>query len=261
MRISYSSLKTYQTCPLQYKYKYIDKLPEKKRPELIFGKFIHKVLFLVLNHKQALPPNQKALQKAKNLLKQDWPKEDLGKQEKNFRLKGELILEQFFQSFNPKAQEILSAEEKFAVPLEDHLLSGIIDRIDKLPGDILEVVDYKTGRPSSQEGVHQNQQLTFYYHAASARFPKFKEIRLSLHFLESDLKISSQRGKADILTLKSTIDDVSGKITKKQFPPKNGPLCRFCDYNEICPVFKQKAVLEKVEEELNWENLTQMNMF
>ncbi|MBP7060576.1 MAG: PD-(D/E)XK nuclease family protein, partial [Candidatus Moranbacteria bacterium] len=44
MRISYSSVGTYQTCPLKYKYQHIDRIPEPKSKEAVFGTLIHAVL-------------------------------------------------------------------------------------------------------------------------------------------------------------------------------------------------------------------------
>lgn len=55
MRISYSSLDTYQTCPLKYKYREIDKIKEPKSKEAVFGTLVHAVLKYV-HTPSLLPP-------------------------------------------------------------------------------------------------------------------------------------------------------------------------------------------------------------
>ena len=42
------------------------------------------------------------------------------------------------------------------------IVSGSIDRIDRLPSGGIEVIDYKTGRVSSQKGVDESLQLSIY---------------------------------------------------------------------------------------------------
>jgi len=41
-------------------------------------------------------------------------------------------------------------------------VKGDIDRIDRLPGGGIEVIDEKTGRVTSQKDVSENLQLTIY---------------------------------------------------------------------------------------------------
>src|SRR6266542_6621774 len=44
IRLSYSSISTYELCPLQYKFRYIDKRPERRTPALGFGESLHEAL-------------------------------------------------------------------------------------------------------------------------------------------------------------------------------------------------------------------------
>lgn len=47
MRISYSALNSYKTCPLKYKFQYIDKIRTIKSKEAVFGTLIHSTLNFV----------------------------------------------------------------------------------------------------------------------------------------------------------------------------------------------------------------------
>src|SRR3990167_11342281 len=41
MRVSYSALNDYKTCPLKFKYKNIDKIGEPENAERVFGNLVH----------------------------------------------------------------------------------------------------------------------------------------------------------------------------------------------------------------------------
>src|SRR6185503_15469195 len=72
MRLSYSSLDTYRTCPLKYKYREIDKLPEPKSKEAVFGTLIHSVMKFIHTPEGALFPS---LEKALDFFSRNWKAE------------------------------------------------------------------------------------------------------------------------------------------------------------------------------------------
>src|SRR6188472_2873894 len=54
--LSHSSIAMYRTCPQRWKYRYIDKVPEKPRSQFSFGKSVHTSLeFLFANVGQPWP--------------------------------------------------------------------------------------------------------------------------------------------------------------------------------------------------------------
>ncbi len=44
MRISYSAMDTYQSCPLKYKFQEIDKIKTPKSKEAVFGSTVHETM-------------------------------------------------------------------------------------------------------------------------------------------------------------------------------------------------------------------------
>ena len=61
MRISYSSVGTYQTCPLKYKYQHVDRIPEPKSKEAVFGTLIHAVMKYIHTPSLLSPSVEQAL--------------------------------------------------------------------------------------------------------------------------------------------------------------------------------------------------------
>src|SRR3990167_6862840 len=71
MRLSYSSLETYHTCPLKYKLREIDRIPEPKSKEAVFGTLIHAVLRFV-HTPSLIPPT---LEQALDFYAKSWNSE------------------------------------------------------------------------------------------------------------------------------------------------------------------------------------------
>ena len=70
---------------------------------------------------------------------------------------------------------------------------GEIDRIDRLPSGGIEVIDYKTGKISSQKDVDENLQLTIYALACRDALGLGTPERVTLYFTESATRMSTTR--------------------------------------------------------------------
>jgi CRISPR/Cas system-associated exonuclease Cas4 (RecB family) len=162
-----------------------------------------------------------------------------------WKLKGANIISAFHNKFSPKAQEVLVTEDYFKTPLGDHELSGVIDRLDRIMDNagepILEIIDYKTGKMQSQKYIHDNIQLTFYYHAIRSRFPDIKDIRLTLYFLEPGVKQSTYRDSGHVERMQEEVFSTISKIEQGEFEPTINNLCPWCDFKEICPLYEREA--------------------
>lgn len=243
MRISYSAYSTYKQCPLQYKFSYIDRLPKKESHHLFFGSLVHEALHFMLKGL-----NVRTLDEVKDFYHTKW--EDklflAAKQDPNqWKEKGLNLISTFYDKFDPSAQEILVTEDFFSVPLDaKNELSGVIDRLDKTKDSsgngILEIIDYKTGKLESQNYIHDNIQLTFYYHAIRSRFPDVKDIRLTLYFLEPQVRHSTFRDQGHVERMKETVAATISQIEACNFEPKTNNLCPWCDYKEICPAYTKE---------------------
>ncbi|MBI1957494.1 MAG: PD-(D/E)XK nuclease family protein [Candidatus Niyogibacteria bacterium] len=168
-----------------------------------------------------------------------------------YREQGIGILKKFYASNQPWNFNVLDLESRFELPLEDkktgavHALAGIMDRIDKPDDTTYEIIDYKTSkRMPSQEKADANLQLSIYHMGLIHRWPQIKNktIRLSLHFLKHNEKITTMR-TADHLektadSILSTIREIEEKKKTGEFEPIPSPLCDWCGYRPMCPVWK-----------------------
>ncbi len=247
MRLSYSTLGTYQTCPLKYKYKEIDRLREPKSKEAVFGTLVHSTLKFI-HEPSLLPPS---LEDALNAFSKNWNDAvyDNPDEERAAFSAGVDMIRRYYEKNDPKDFTIIALESPFQIEIADalgttHTIKGIIDRIDKTPTGY-EIIDYKTGRKlPSQADVDHNLQLSVYAKAFLARYPKETEhlenLTVSLYFLKHGVKLSSTRTLEDLQKVDELFLETIDEIEAKRFEPRVNPLCDWCGFQKICPMWKHK---------------------
>lgn len=245
MRISYSAFDTYNRCPLKYKFQYIDwvKVPEK--PEFFFGALVHEVVQMALRRDPIIPK----VEDLEKFYKSKWREEifpDKLTSQQYFDLGLEMI-KNFHESYKPGLRKVVAAEKRFQIPLGKHTLSGIIDRVDKLPFGAFEIIDYKTNKSlPTQEEVDTDQQLATYAIAVQTLWPEASDMRLSLYFLKHNSLMTTARTTDQIEDTKKIIIKTADKIEKtKEFKPRENKFCNWCDYQYLCPLRKDKPIEEK----------------
>ena len=252
MRISYSALSTYQTCPLKYKYQNVDHIKEPKSKEAVFGTLVHSVMQYV--HSPALI--QPSLEDALDFFSQNWNEEVWADEleERAAFSQGVKIIQDYYAKNDPADFTIVDLESRFAIEIGDertgqHIIAGVIDRIDKT-ADGYEIIDYKTSKKMpSQETVDTNLQLSIYLKAFLARYPKERanldDITVSLYFLKHGAKLSAKRTLEQLAELDRIFLDVIASIEAGKFDPVLSPLCDWCGYQRICPLWKHKFAEER----------------
>lgn len=252
MRTSYSALDTYKTCPQKFKFQEIDKIKTPKSREAVFGSAVHEALQYMFTKNPLFPTLDEVL----NVFRERWTvrsanikwKED---ESTAYLNEGLEILKKFYTHNQPWNFDVLEMESRFELPLKDdksgaeHTLAGQIDRIDKLGDGGYEIIDYKTARRMpSQVALDENLQMSIYHLALTDRWPHLKDkpIKLSLYFVKHGEKLTTIRDAASLKATKSavleTINEIGEKITKNDFQPNPGPLCDWCGYKKICPMWK-----------------------
>lgn len=246
MRISYSALETYKTCPLKYKFQEIEKIKTPKSKEAVFGTILHSTLNFI-HTPSLLPPT---LEQALDYFSRNWNSDVFENEleERSAFSQGVSMVQDYYKKNDPSKVNIVDLESRFQIEIgEDdnkHIVSGIIDRIDKTE-EGYEIIDYKTTKKMpTQEKVDNDLQLSIYLQAFLKRYPKeienIDKIKVSLYFLKHGVKLTATRTPEQLEKIKNLFLEVIKKIEEGKFDAQINPLCDWCGYQNICPMWKHK---------------------
>ena len=144
-------------------------------------------------------------------------------------------LRQFFEcARRAPLPEVIETERRFELQVGSAKLAGRVDRIDRTGPDTVAIVDYKTGKPKSQEDADKSLQLSLYALAARDALGKRAD-RLIFHNLENNTPISTTRTDAELEAAKMRVEKASCEIAEGKFAAKPGYHCAYCPYRNLCP--------------------------
>jgi putative RecB family exonuclease len=245
----------FMQCPLLYRFRVIDKLPEKPSEAATRGTLVHAVLERLFD----APAAQRTAPRAKSLIPGQWDRlreakpeltelfADSDEQAAGERLarwlaEAEQLVERWFTLEDPTRLEPAERELFVEARLDSGLkLRGIIDRVDVAPTGEVRIVDYKTGkapRPEYAEGALF--QMKFYA-LVVWRLKQVVPRRLQLVYL----------GSGDVLTYDPVVADLE-RVERKllslwdairlatetgDWRPRPTKLCGWCDHQAVCPEF------------------------
>lgn len=241
--LSYSQIETFLTCPLQYKYRYIIKIPVPPSAALTFGDTIHRTLEAFYKIVQdGKNPSQEVLL---NIYSEKWKSVGYGSKTYELKMKthGEMLLNEFYRLGYTPGNIPQKLEESFKLKITPMLtIGGKIDRVDKLPDNKIEIIDYKTGQSTRiKKNVKNDLQLSVYALAATSEGIynyRPEDVIVSFYFLENQEKISGTRTVDQLQSAKEKIKETAEDIMKSDFPANPGKQCDFCEFRLICEAWQ-----------------------
>jgi putative RecB family exonuclease len=243
----------FMTCPLLYRFRVIDRIPERPSPAAARGTLVHAVLERLFE----LPAGSRTPAAALELLGPEWERllaeepelatlfdgdEDAAGAHEAWLTEARGMVERYFSLEDPRRLEPASRELYVETVLESGLQHrGYIDRVDVAPTGEVRVVDYKTGKaPRADFEARALFQMKFYalvlwrLHGTVPRL-------LQLMYLgngeilryapdESDLRATERKVEALWKAIRRAMD--SG-----EWRERTSRLCDWCDHKERCPSF------------------------
>jgi len=264
-KFSFTQLKAFETCPLQYKYSHILKIPVKGKYTFSFGKTTHTTLqkfyqlFIERSGSRqadlfsAQPTkSEDAAKKTKDKVKfnelidiyeQSWIEDwyESKKQKEGYYKKGKAILKEYYDKLPDEVIPPKYLEKGFTVKIGEYSVRGVIDRVDGLGDGSIEIIDYKTGKPKSENklDIDSKEQLLIYQIAAAEIF-KEKVAKLTFYYLDNNSKVSFLGEEKDLEKIKTKIISEIEEIIKMDFQDDSRLAtpsqhkCLWCDFKDIC---------------------------
>ena len=264
---SFSKIDAYDSCSLQFKYRYIDRVKVKVEDtiETFLGSRVHESLeklYRDLKFERRLSIEE-LLDDFNTRWKDNW-KDNIIIVHKdytpeNYRKMGERYISDYYRRHKPFDRGIvigLETRDKITLDEEGKYFYDIrIDRLMDMGDGLYEVHDYKTSNKlPSQDSLEKDRQLAMYALWVKNHFKDFKKVRLVWHYVAFDKEMDSFRSDNQLENLKREMLDKIREIEAAQeFPPHVSFLCQWCLYQEICPMWKHEKSLEEkpVNEYLN----------
>jgi putative RecB family exonuclease len=237
------------TCPLLYRFRVIDRLPEPPSPAAARGTLVHAVLERLFDE----PAASRTPDAARRLLAPQWDR--LVAEEPGlaglFPDEAELItwrdeagqmLDRYFTLEDPTRIEPTHREMSVRAALESGLtLRGYIDRLDVAPTGEIRIVDYKTGTaPREEYEARALFQMKFYALAlwrAQGTVPRL----LQLIYLGNGEIVRYAPDEGDLLATERKVNALWQAIDRARstgdWRPHQSRLCEWCAYQAFCPAF------------------------
>lgn len=230
---SFSQLYTFLTCQLQYKLKYILKIPEPAKGVASFGSTIH--ISLENFYREFLQNKKIGRDRLLQIYRSSWIPLGYSSKAYEARMKkeGEKMLKNYFHKLHDPKIKILDLERFFKIKIDDIIISGKIDRVDQKPGNKIEIIDYKTGKKTGDKDKPKNLQLAIYFLAAidpQLYAKKPEEVTLSFYWLQTAEVASAKKGAESVQEIKDSIRKIVDEIREVDWSSSDLKACNRCSY-------------------------------
>lgn len=249
--LSPSRATDFKQCPLLYRFRAIDRLPEATSAAQLRGSVVH----AALEQLYGLPAGLRSPDTARSLVQRAWDQMVAAEPE----LAGELdpgqptqlledaraLVSGYYRLEDPTRFDPQCGEQRVEVELADGtLLRGYIDRIDVAATGELRVVDYKTGKaPPAARALAEFKamfQMKFYA-VALFRSRGVPPTRLRLIYLADGQLLDYSPDRDELLRFEKTLMAIWRAIQSAgetgDFRPNPSRLCDWCPHQQRCPAF------------------------
>lgn len=239
LRLSFSRVDTYRSCPLRFRFAYVDRLPSAPSPHLSWGSSIHAALEAWWDQKLPEAPPVEVLYQALYDAWDDTGFADMDRDEKlRWYRHARDVLTRHHARHAPHYRPAVATEQWFELDLGDDLqVVGSIDHVTRTPSGGLGIVDWKTNRKAKpRSAVAGSLQLAIYALAARELWGVEPEW-VALDFVVPGVRVSVDRDEIDVDAAVATLHEVAADIRAARFTPRPSRLCPWCDYRAECPAF------------------------
>lgn len=249
--LSPSRATDFKQCPLLYRFRAIDRLPEATSAAQLRGSVVH----AALEQLYGLPAGLRSPDTARSLVQRAWDQMVAAEPELASELDpgqptqlledARALVSGYYRLEDPTRFDPQCCEQRVEVELADGtLLRGYIDRIDVAATGELRVVDYKTGKaPPAARALAEFKamfQMKFYA-VALFRSRGVPPTRLRLIYLADGQLLDYSPDRDELLRFEKTLMAIWRAIQSAgetgDFRPNPSRLCDWCPHQQRCPAF------------------------
>jgi putative RecB family exonuclease len=248
MSLSPSSVSSFTSCPLAFKFAYVDRLPEPPSPAASKGTLVHRALERLLDRPPAerTPAAARAdLETATVELAEDPELAALGLDAAGwaeFRAGAEALVERYFELEDPRQVHPIGLEVKLEATVGERLrVRGVIDRLELDADGGLVVTDYKTGAAPREQRERARMVGIHIYALLCEQMLGRRPARIQLLYLSTPEAIIAEPSEQSIagVTRKAAAvwSAIERACTRDDFRPHRSALCSYCTFKPYCPAY------------------------
>jgi putative RecB family exonuclease len=251
--LSPSRASDFMTCPLLFRFRTVDRLPEKFSVDAVRGTVVHKVLEDLFS----LPAEDRTPERARAMLLPTWrsyldedPRlaemfADADEQSPEFVQWLEsawAVLDRYFDLEDPRRLEPAERELYVETLLDSKLLlRGYVDRLDVAADGAIRVVDYKSSSsPHPDYEAKALFQMKFYALVIWRMRGVIPKV-LQLVYLGNGEILRYQPDEADLLATERKVNALWAAIRDadelREWQPNRSRACDWCSFKAICPAW------------------------
>ncbi len=245
--LSPSRASDFMTCPLLYRFRVVDRIPETPSSDAVRGTLVHAVLEDLFD----APAPARTLEQARSMVAPAWDrlKEAEPQVEELFKDGADLaqwlesaggLLASYFALEDPRRLEPAEREKYVETVIDGGLLlRGYVDRVDVAPTGEVRVVDYKTGKAPREffeaKALFQMKFYALVMWRTTGTIPTL----LQLMYLGNEEVLRYSPDEQDLLAterkLRALWTAIERASTTGEWRPNKSVLCGWCDHKARCP--------------------------
>jgi putative RecB family exonuclease len=249
--LSPSRAADFKSCPLLYRFRCVDRLPQAPSLAATRGTMVHAVLEALFDR----PAAERTLSTARELLPEAWQRvreeapdvdqlfaEDVdGSEFAEWMASASTLIGNYFQLEDPARLEPESREQLIEVVVDGLRLRGYVDRLDVTPAGDMRVVDYKTGSTPREAFEGKALFQMKFYALVLWRTRGVVPRQLRLMYLSDTDTLSYAPDADELVRFERTVLAIWAAIQRAMqtgdFRPSPSRLCDWCDHKALCPAF------------------------
>ena len=241
IRLSANAVESYATCPLKFKLERDWEIPGETAAALQYGTAVHTVLKNYYDPKPGRP--EQSAEDVVAAFQREFAKAviDDPMQRQLYEEQGAKHLEALIRARPRSSVDVIATEASFGFTLGSLKVVGRIDRLDRLQGSTVRVVDYKTGAAKTMKQAEESLQLSIY--AMGAAEMNYNARELVFLNVNGNEEVVTGRSPSQLERARMKIEDAAAGIAAGEFDPRPGMHCRWCEFEKLCPATEQRVLI------------------
>jgi putative RecB family exonuclease len=245
--LSPSRVSAFTSCPMQFRFSSIEKLPEPPGVATTRGSVVHRALELLFEQ-SAVDRTPEALERSLRVALEEYSTDPDyvglrldGAAAESFRADCDKLIERYFDMEDPTQVREIGLELKMEAKVGSLTLRGIIDRLELDDAGELVVTDYKTGRPPSGNYEQKSLAGVHFYSFLCESVLGRRPATIRLMYLSTGETIETSPSAQSVKFISTRTAAVWKAVERAcvtgDFRPRQSRLCDWCSFREWCPAF------------------------